>query len=127
MGVSVCSKLHHGWPTLGPPSCNLVGGAQLGAWFDPLAEGRWRCKNNCQLHKLQHLRTGDSLGFQDNWCLGFCNWPIRPLTHLSFYERGKICFLFQSAETLHYFPTDEDSTSGWSGKNHRKWNRECRP
>ena len=29
-------------------------------------------------------------------CLGFCNWPIRPLTHLSFYERGKICFLFQS-------------------------------
>ena len=79
-----------------------------------------RCKNNCQLHKLQHLRTGDSLGFQDNWwdiyiqfffeifkrssqkrnhlirCLGFCNRPSRPLTHLSFYERGKTCFLFQS-------------------------------
>ena len=24
----------------------LRGGAQLGAWFNPLAEGRWRCKNN---------------------------------------------------------------------------------
>ena len=28
-------------------------------------------------------------------CLGFCNWPSRPLTHLSFDERWKICFLFQ--------------------------------
>ena len=29
-------------------------------------------------------------------CLGFCNRPSRPLTHLSFCERGEICFLFQS-------------------------------